>query len=81
MTREEAESRISDLAWQMRDVILEYNPNETFFTLLISQRVGNLEFEWLGYWNDDSTLEVHCPIPSEKMVRYRESLKEEKHEA
>lgn len=31
MTREEAENRINDLAWQMQDVLLEYNPNEDFF--------------------------------------------------
>ena len=84
MTREEAENRINDLAWQIRDVILEYNPNETFFSLHISHGVERLGFDWLSYWNhidDPRPLDVHCPIPNEKMVRYRESLKEEEHEA
>lgn len=90
MTREEAENRINDLAWQIRDVILEYNSEETYFTLNFSEGTAGEAFSWLSYWNlcsfkelegIDKPLEVHCPIPSEKMVRYRESLKEEEHEA
>ena len=88
MTREEAENRINDLAWQMRDVILEYNPNETYFTLNFSEGTAGEAFSWLSYWNlysyeedgSNKPLENYCPIPSEEMVRYRESLKEEEHE-
>ena len=88
MTREEAENRINDLAWQIRDVILEYNPKETYFTLNFSEGTTGEAFSWLSYWNlcsykedgSNKPLENHCPIPNEEMVRYRESLKEEEHD-
>lgn len=82
MTREEAENRINDLAWQIRDVILEYNPKETYFTLNFGEGTAGEAFSWLSYWNlcsykedgSNKPLDNHCPIPNEEMIRYRESL-------
>ncbi len=83
MTREEAESRINDLAWQMRDVLLEYEPNENYFYLSFmlddSKRLNEL-----SYWNGGSFdgsgrrwLEWHGSIPSFGMERYREEHENE----
>ncbi len=78
MTREEAESRINDLALQMRDVLLQYEPKEDYFTLNFmlneSKRLNELSY-WNGGVFDGSGkrwIEWHGSIPNEGMERYRE---------
>ncbi len=50
MTREEAEGRINDLALQMIDVILQYEPSENYFTLSLMLDDSN-KLNQLSYWN------------------------------
>ncbi len=78
MTREEAESRITDLTRQIRDVLLEYEPNENYFHLnfLLDD---SQELNWLSYWNSGSfvgsgrrAIEWYGPFPNEETERYRE---------
>ena len=43
MTRKEAEDRITELMEEIRDVVLEYNPEEEYFTMAMTAGDGTLD--------------------------------------
>ena len=53
MTREEAESRIMELAKEIRKTTLEYNPNNYYFSMRMTSN-GTCIFFNNAYWEEDS---------------------------
>lgn len=77
ITREEAENRITELMEEIRDVVLEYNPEEEYFTMAMtslgeSRPINTLSFN-NGYFNEES---IDYVFPLDKQWS-----EEEEHEA
>lgn len=51
MTREEAENRITELMEEIRDVVLEYNPEEEYFSMAITTLDGSRTINTFSFNN------------------------------
>ena len=51
MTRKEAEDRITELMNEIRDVVLEYNPEEDYFTMAMTSLNGSRTINYLRFNN------------------------------
>ena len=61
MTRQEAESRILEKVREIRDIIQEYEPENTYFDLTIFDR-KRTDFH-NEYWETDKEIQVrHMPL-------------------
>ena len=75
MTRKEAEDRITELMEEIRDVVLEYNPEEEYFTMAMTARDGTLDtFGFNNSYFTRESIDYYLPLNKQWM-------EEEEHEA
>lgn len=63
MTRKEAEDRITELMEEIRDVVLEYNPEEDYLTMAITAWNGTLDtFSFNNSYFSRESIDYYFPL-------------------